>query len=98
MISSKILNAGGKHKLKMKYGEDWDYMTEKEKDKLEKEQMDKDAVDEGAKAGKGKLKKKDKDVVKDMDQLEEGTHLVNYTKRENPNPGPKTLEEKEKEE
>lgn len=45
MMSSKILNAGGKHKMKMKYGEDWDYMSEKEKDKLEKEEMDKDAVD-----------------------------------------------------
>ena len=40
MISSKILNAGNKAKMKMKYGEDWDYMSQNQKDKLLKKDMD----------------------------------------------------------
>lgn len=90
MMSSSILNAGNKGKLKSKFGQDWDYMSEKEKDKLEKEEMDKEEVEKGTKASKGKLTDKDKATVKELDELSAGSNLVNYTKRENPNPGPKT--------
>ena len=46
------------------------------------------------------MNKKDKDIVKDMDQLERGTHFVNYTRRENPgiDTEPKTVDQKRKEE
>lgn len=45
MLSSKILNAGNKNKLKSKYGDEWDNMSENQKDKLEKEEMDKEAIE-----------------------------------------------------
>lgn len=97
MMSSSILNVGSKKKMREKYGDTWDKMSPDEKDKISKEEMDKDAVEQGKKATKGRLKKKDKEIVKDLDQVEEGTHMVNYTKRENPGDnGPPTLEEKAK--
>jgi len=99
MLSSKILNAGGKDKLKQKYGTEWDKLSPDQQDKLQKEAMDREEVEKGREAQKGKLSKKDLDIVRAMDSVEQATHWVNYTARENPAPpAPKTQEEVEKEE
>ena len=37
-------------------------------------------------------------MVKELDTLEKATHLVNYTRRDNPGAGPKTMDEKHHEE
>lgn len=95
MDSNDILNVKDtKGKMKLKYGDDWDSFSDEEKAKLEKEQIDKEEVEKGIKLTKQKLKAKDREMVKELDTLEHGTHLVNYTRRDNPNPGPKTMEEK----
>merc|ERR1712032_1113625 len=99
MLSSKILNAGGKDKLKQKYGTEWDKLSPDQQDKLQKEAMDREDVEKGREAQKGKLSKKDLDIVRAMYSVEQATHWVNYTARENPAPpAPKTQEEVEKEE
>jgi len=67
MLSSKILNAGGKDKLKQKYGTEWDRLSKDQQDKLQKEAMDQEEVEKGREAQKGKLSQKDLDVVKAMD-------------------------------
>ena len=67
MLSSKILNAGGKDKLRKKYGDQWDKLSPDQQDKLQKEAMDQEEVEKGKDAQKGKLTKGDLDIVKAMD-------------------------------
>lgn len=97
MDSNDILNVkDSKTKMKMKYGDDWDTFSEADKAKLEKEEMDKEEIAKGMAIAKAKLKPKDREMVKDLDKLQEGTHLVNYTRREAPRTRdqPKTVDEK----
>ena len=82
--------------MKMKYGDDWETYSEADKARLEKEELDKEEIMKGQAIAKRKLKDKDREMVKDLDKLQEGSMLVNYTRREAPRTRdqPKTVAEK----